>query len=296
MNEKKPTMISPKKCRKECEVCGKSFEFELSVSDEFARAVLFRTRKTCSKKCEEKYYETELRCVVCGKGFVVDRREEKNTDSWERCCSEECEKKQIEKKVNQAEIKLEEEKQVVIKNLIPPKYRTLETENQQLLRSIKGSCFITGKVGTGKTVLMGSLLKNKIKTLKVTASGMGSIETLQIFYPKVRCCCWISYSEFIMLLQANYEEAHEKAEKVAGFEGVLFIDDLGAEKLTDYVRQITYYIINYREQNELETVITSNFSLAEIDEQIDSRVGSRIAGMCRIIKMDGNDKRLQKKA
>ena len=75
---------------------------------------------------------------------------------------------------------------------------------------------------------------------------------------------------------------------------ILFLDDLGAEKLTDFVRQITYFILNEREQNELTTVITSNFSLKQLDEQIDQRISSRIAGMCEILKFTGDDRRIKK--
>ena len=80
---------------------------------------------------------------------------------------------------------------------------------------------------------------------------------------------------------------------MAKFEGWLAIDDIGAEKLTEFVRQITYYILNEREQRELPTLITSNFSLMEIDEMIDSRISSRIAGMCEVIKLSGKDRRLK---
>ena len=73
----------------------------------------------------------------------------------------------------------------------------------------------------------------------------------------------------------------------------LFLDDLGAEKLTDFVRQITYYILNEREQHQLLTVITSNFSIKDLDKQIDSRISSRIAGMCEILKFTGKDQRLK---
>ena len=84
------------------------------------------------------------------------------------------------------------------------------------------------------------------------------------------------------------------AENIATYPGTLCIDDIGAEKMTAFVQQITYYIINYREQEMLHTLITSNFSLQQIDEQIDTRVSSRIAGMCKVVKIQGHDRRLDK--
>ena len=77
-------------------------------------------------------------------------------------------------------------------------------------------------------------------------------------------------------------------------EGVLIIDDLGAVKLTEFVQQITYYIINEREMKMLPTIITSNFDLNEIDNMIDPRVSSRISGMCEIKQLVGKDKRINK--
>ena len=74
----------------------------------------------------------------------------------------------------------------------------------------------------------------------------------------------------------------------------LIIDDLGAEKPTEFVRQSTYFLINEREMYERFTIITSNFSLKYLDENIDPRIASRIAGMADIVEMGGGDKRLLK--
>lgn len=92
----------------------------------------------------------------------------------------------------------------------------------------------------------------------------------------------------------NEETPFEMAERIATFEGTLCIDDIGAEKMTAFVQQITYYIINYREQEMLHTLITSNFGLQQIDEQIDTRISSRLGGMCKVVKLTGKDRRLLK--
>ena len=100
-----------------------------------------------------------------------------------------------------------------------------------------------------------------------------------------------------MELQSSFKKddknPFEIAEEIAKFSGVLVIDDLGAEKMTDFVKQIIYFIINEREQRCLTTIITSNFSLAQLDEHIDSRISSRIAGMCKVIQLSGRDRRLK---
>lgn len=165
--------------------------------------------------------------------------------------------------------------------VIPPKFRNIEPDEPQrkliVLHKDK-SCFITGKVGRGKTVLMSGMVKELLRESK-----------------RIK---WIIYSDFILGLQSSYRneaiDPYDMISEIAKYQGILCVDDMGAEKLTDFVRQTTYHIINFREQYTLQTLITSNFSLAEIDEQIDSRVSSRIAGMCEIIELTGEDKRLNK--
>jgi len=161
--------------------------------------------------------------------------------------------------------------------LIPKKYINIDCDKTEMVKQgIDHSLFIFGNCGVGKTVLMASIAKELIKSRK-------RVE-------------WISYPEFIMTLQNLYKKEGEEtpfeiAEKIATFSGCLCIDDLGAEKMTDFVKQITYYIINCREQEILHTIITSNYSLDEIKEQIDRRISSRIAGMCEYIKLEGKDRR-----
>lgn len=161
---------------------------------------------------------------------------------------------------------------------IPLKYQTIDCNQEFVSKHFSQNLFITGCSGTGKTVLAAGIAKECIKK--------------QIAFK------WISYPALIMELQNLYriekESPFEKAEEIANFTGILILDDLGAEKMTDWVRQITYYIINEREQKMLPIVITSNFSLEEIAMQIDSRIASRIMGICKAIKLSGNDKRNNK--
>ena len=129
--------------------------------------------------------------------------------------------------------------------MIPKKYINIDCDKPEMVKKgVDHSLFIFGPCGVGKTVLMANVAKELIKTRK-------RVE-------------WISYPEFIMTLQNLYKKEGEDtpfeiAEKIATFSGCLCIDDLGAEKMTDFVKQITYYIINCREQEMLHTIITSNY-------------------------------------
>lgn len=180
-----------------------------------------------------------------------------------------CRKKELVKRMNR---------------IIPLKFRKLATDKEELLKKCKDkSVFCYGPAGTGKTVFITSLVRAYIRIEKRV--------------------CYLSYPAFIMKLRNSYRKERtgdrktpwDIAEETASFTGILFLDDLGAEKTTDFVREITYFILNEREINLLTTIITSNFSLDELNDTIDPRISSRIAGMCEILKFTGKDRRIEKK-
>lgn len=76
---------------------------------------------------------------------------------------------------------------------------------------------------------------------------------------------------------------------------LLVIDDLGAEKWSEFLGQQMFELLNERNANERLTIITSNLTLDELVEHMESqgpRLASRIAGMCEIRKVVGQDRRL----
>ncbi|BAE83428.1 IstB-like ATP-binding protein [Desulfitobacterium hafniense DP7] len=66
---------------------------------------------------------------------------------------------------------------------------------------------------------------------------------------------------------------------------ILILDDLGAHNYTDWTRNRLYSIINYRLNQQLPTVITSNLSLEEMEEHLGARTTSRLIQSCRIFRM-----------
>lgn len=73
---------------------------------------------------------------------------------------------------------------------------------------------------------------------------------------------------------------------------VLALDDLGSERVTDWVREQLFLIINSRYEQMLPTIITTNDSLEGLEEHVGQRITSRIAGMCQGVVLDGPDYRL----
>ena len=75
---------------------------------------------------------------------------------------------------------------------------------------------------------------------------------------------------------------------------LLVIDDLGAEKTTDWVRQILYQIIDERWIEQKPIIVTSNLNLEELEARFEERIASRVAGMCRLVESRDYDYRVKK--
>lgn len=170
--------------------------------------------------------------------------------------------------------------------VIPPRFLK-ESKLDEKMRALiprdvtdQGLCF-HGKTGVGKTQMVCWMMMESLKSLAMMGTEFR------------RVWKFINYPAFIMELQGCYRKDKDPNDLLADYAEIpfLIIDDLGAEKPTDFVRQATYYLINQREMNCLPTIITTNFPLSYLDENIDPRIASRIAGMCRVIELTGPDRR-----
>jgi DNA replication protein DnaC len=68
---------------------------------------------------------------------------------------------------------------------------------------------------------------------------------------------------------------------------LLVLDDMGAERVTDWVAEKLFTIINHRHDEDLETIFTSNLSIQELAGHIGERTVWRIVEMCEVVKVDG---------
>lgn len=153
----------------------------------------------------------------------------------------------------------------------------------------RGLC-LTGKIGVGKTTQLATIIKTWFEKQIVASEPVRDVAGFWQF---------VSFPAFIMRVQDSYrnnkgeETALDLLEELASVP-FLAIDDLGVEKPTDFVRQATYFIIDEREKNLRPTFITTNFPLDQLSQQIDGRIASRIAGMCDVKEIKGNDRRVVK--
>ena len=80
---------------------------------------------------------------------------------------------------------------------------------------------------------------------------------------------------------------------------VAMLDDLGAEKVTDansgWIQEALYLILDHRWAWEKQTIVTTNLEPAAMADYLGPRIASRVLGMCRVLNLEGTDRRLGKK-
>ena len=175
------------------------------------------------------------------------------------------------------------------KKLIPKRYWDVTYENdvhpdlkEKVMAHLKKGegtgLYIHGGTGVGKTFLACALVKHLNEKFRVKFHVVGEL------FDEIRA----EYSN-----KSDNEE--DLFEELMNFDkGFLFLDDLGAEKLTDWVRERLYLLINKKYNDMTPVIFTSNCDLTTLQEMVGDRIVSRIVGMTGIIKLTGIDNRIQK--
>lgn len=154
----------------------------------------------------------------------------------------------------------------------------------------KGALFY-GATGTGKTLLAAIVAQEKMKR------GISTV--------------FASVPDLLMDIRDSFSTGRT-AEILRSVQRApcLVLDDLGAERMSEWAGEQVFAILNYRSNHELQTIITSNYGLTALAERMTStakgkdsgddvrsqRILSRICGMCYIVEVSGGDFRMEGRA
>ena len=143
--------------------------------------------------------------------------------------------------------------------------------------------YIWGKsTGSGKTSWACKIMSHYFRKIAFN-TGLEN-EGLYIFLPT-----------FLEDLRDNYDNKDPEFEQVLSMVKsckLLIIDDIGAERVTEWVRERVVSIINTRVSNNLVTIYTSNLSPEELKEELGDRISSRVLGSSQVIEITGGDRRV----
>lgn len=145
------------------------------------------------------------------------------------------------------------------------------------------SVWLMGEVGTGKTTL----------AMLIAKAALEGGHSVAIY----------SLPKLMARIRRTYEAEPGEDNYLAFFErltsvDLLHLDDLGAQRDTDWVTEQLYSIVNQRYEDGRAVTVTSNVLPNEAAERIGARTVSRLAEMCGDFQLhiDGFDRRIEHQA
>ena len=140
---------------------------------------------------------------------------------------------------------------------------------------------IKNVTGSGKTSWACKIMSHYFRKIAFN-SGLEN-EGLYIFLPT-----------FLEDLRNSYDNPDPDFEQVLDMLKkckLLIIDDIGAERVTEWVRERLVSIINTRVGAGLSTIYTSNLSPEELKDELGDRISSRVLGSSMVVEITGADRR-----
>ena len=130
-----------------------------------------------------------------------------------------------------------------------------------------------GTVGTGKTYyaacIANELLENGVRVYMT------------------------NFATLINKIQGSFEGSQEYIDSLSAY-SLLIIDDLGAERNSDYMNEIVYNIIDARYRSGLPMIITTNLTRDELTKPSDvarARIYDRLLERCIPLHVEGGSRR-----
>jgi DNA replication protein DnaC len=136
----------------------------------------------------------------------------------------------------------------------------------------------TGRSGRGKTHLAVAILKGLLK--------------------KGISCIFVDFHELLAEIRNSYDELSQTSElqilrPILNVE-VLLLDDIGSQRMTEWMQDTVFHIINLRYAQKKPLIITTNLTMeplkgspqASLEDRLGYRVISRLYEMCTVIDVD----------
>lgn len=138
--------------------------------------------------------------------------------------------------------------------------------------------FLMGPAGSGKTHLMLAILNRIVD------------EDTEVFL-RYRSVLWMPVSMMLDQIRAEMADNSDSLKRSILSCKYLFLDDIGVENSTDWVREQMFQILDHRLNMRLRTFISTNLKLEELKTRMHERILSRIKELAVILQIDCRDRR-----
>jgi DNA replication protein DnaC len=156
---------------------------------------------------------------------------------------------------------------------VPSLQRKLEVLKRWVASDPRKGLYLFGSVGAGKTHLAVAVMKELFRR------GVRGLYTDCLTFI-LRCQTAFAHGESVEEMVNDLLKGR-----------LLVLDDLGTQKLTDYVRQSVFHLVNCAYTRGKVLVVTSNLALEQLDDS-NPRLASRLAQMCELIQFGEVDYRI----
>ena len=151
-------------------------------------------------------------------------------------------------------------------------------DNFSLIRQMQDNngLILYGNVGTGKTFIAACIVNALID--------------------RGFACYFTNFTRLINQVSGSYSGKQEFIDKLNNYE-LLVIDDLAAERETDYTHEIIFNVIDTRCSSRKPLIVTTNLTAEQLknpDSEKKRRIYSRLLERCTPVEVKGNDRRKEK--
>lgn len=166
----------------------------------------------------------------------------------------------------------------------------------------KTGLMLAGPVGCGKTHLAAAIVNSVLDGWRMSPRRIENAHAHSISYinygdnpPQI---AFTSVISMLQEIRAAYDGGESAQDVVEGYArtGVLILDDLGTEKMTDWASEQLFQVIDHRYCEELSTVITTNLTPTQLKQAVGDRIFDRIREMCPLVAITEKSQRPTAKA
>ena len=165
---------------------------------------------------------------------------------------------------------------------LPPSEALTKVQAFVQTRSDEQGLVLIGEVGVGKTTLLLALVRSLAERW-LAERKVVRLVTVPDFLRELRA----GYDPTRQVQGEGYDQLMEQYQKC----DVLVFDDLGAEKLTDWVEEQFYLLLDYRYRRRLPVLASSNHRKEVLAQRLDRRVMDRLRETSMMIEVVGPNHR-----